>query len=91
LIRWKIGRTEVASIREVCLSEAEARVNMKERWLSVEDIAAHLGVNPDTIQKSIERKKLPAHKEGRLWKFMASEVDGLHSPFRLSSAAEERE
>ena len=55
--------------------EAEAHISMKERWLSVEEIAAHLGVNPDTIYKWIERKKLPAHKVGRLWKFMASEVD----------------
>ena len=38
-------------------------------------IAAHLGVNPDTIYKWIERKQLPAHKVGRLWKFTASEVD----------------
>ncbi len=42
---------------------------MKERWLSVE------GVNPDTIYKWAQRKKLPAHKVGRLWKFLASEVD----------------
>ena len=48
---------------------------MNERWLSVAEIAAHLGVNPDTIYKWIERKQLPAHKVGRLWKFMASEVD----------------
>ena len=47
----------------------------QERWLSVEEIAAHLGVNPDTIYKWIERKQLPAHKVGRLWKFMVSEVD----------------
>ena len=49
--------------------------NMNERWLSVEEIAAHLGVNPDTIYKWIERKRMPAHKVGRLWKFLASEVD----------------
>ncbi len=48
---------------------------MQERWLSVEEIAAHLGVNPDTIYKWIIRKKMPAHKLGRLWKFLASEVD----------------
>ena len=54
---------------------AKAWTNMKERWQSVEEIAAHLGVNPDTVYKWIERKKLPAHKMGRLWKFMASEVD----------------
>jgi excisionase family DNA binding protein len=48
---------------------------MNERWLSVAQIAKHLGVNPDTIYKWIERKKLPAHKVGRLWKFLCSEVD----------------
>lgn len=48
---------------------------MKERWLSVEEIAAHLGVNPDTLYKWIDRKRMPAHKVGRLWKFLASEVD----------------
>lgn len=46
-----------------------------ERWLSVDEIAAHMGVNPETVYKWIERKKLPAHKMGRLWKFKASEVD----------------
>ena len=48
---------------------------MKERWLSVEEIAAHLGVNRDTIYKWIDRKKMPAHKVGQLWKFLISEVD----------------
>ena len=48
---------------------------MQERWLSVEEIAAHLGVNPDTIYKWITRKGMPAHKLERLWKFLASEVD----------------
>jgi excisionase family DNA binding protein len=48
---------------------------MPERWSSVEEIAAHLGVNRDTIYKWINRKKMPAHKVGRLWKFQVSEVD----------------
>ena len=51
------------------------RSDMAERWLSVDEIAAHLGVNPDTIYKWITRKSMPAHKLGRLWKFLASEVD----------------
>lgn len=49
---------------------------MAERWLSVDEIAAHLGVNPDTIYKWITRKRMPAHKVGKLWKFLASEIDG---------------
>jgi excisionase family DNA binding protein len=48
---------------------------MQERWLSVHEIAAHLGVNRDTIYKWIVRKKMPAHKVGRLWKFLGFEVD----------------
>ena len=48
---------------------------MQERWLSVEEIAAHLGVNRDTVFKWGTRKKMPGHKVGRLWKFLASEVD----------------
>ena len=53
---------------------------MQERWLSVGDIAAHLGVNPDTFYKWITRKKMPAHKLGRLWKFLASEVGQWVTP-----------
>ena len=58
---------------------------MPERWLSVDEIAVHLGVNPDTIYKWITRKGMPAHKLGRLWKFMASEVDAW---IRTGKAAE---
>ena len=47
----------------------------QERWLSVEEIAAHVGVNRDTIYKWIERKQMPAHKLGKLWKFKVSEID----------------
>jgi len=46
-----------------------------ERWLSVEEIAAHLGISKETIYRWIEREKVPAHRVGRLWKFKTSEVD----------------
>jgi excisionase family DNA binding protein len=48
---------------------------MSERWLSVEEIANHLGVSKDTIYAWREKKGLPAHRIGRLWKFKAKEVD----------------
>jgi excisionase family DNA binding protein len=48
---------------------------MSERWLSADDIAAHLGVTKDTVYSWIADKAMPAHKVGRLWKFQASEVD----------------
>lgn len=46
-----------------------------ERWLSVEEIATHLGVSRETIYRWLEKKKIPAHRVGKLWKFQASEVD----------------
>lgn len=48
---------------------------MTESWVSVEQIAEHLGVTRDSIYRWIDRKNLPAHKIGRLWKFKVSEVD----------------
>ncbi|MES9815711.1 MAG: helix-turn-helix domain-containing protein [Candidatus Thiodiazotropha sp.] len=48
---------------------------IEDRWLSVEEIAAYLGVKRDTVYKWIERKAMPAHKVGRLWKFRRREVD----------------
>ncbi len=48
---------------------------MEDRWLSVEEIAAYLGINRDTVYKWIIRKNMPAHKLGRLWKFRKDEVD----------------
>lgn len=47
----------------------------RDRWLSVAEIAAHLGVRSTTIYKWITRKSMPAHKVGRLWKFKVDEVD----------------
>jgi len=46
-----------------------------DRWLSVDEIAAYLGVKRFTIYKWIERKKMPAHKVGSLWKFKRDEID----------------
>jgi excisionase family DNA binding protein len=46
-----------------------------ERWSSVDELAEHLGVAQDTIYRWIERRRLPAHRIGRLWKFKLDEVD----------------
>ena len=46
-----------------------------EPWVSVEDVAKHLGVARDSVYRWIEGRSLPAHKIGRLWKFKLSEVD----------------
>ena len=48
---------------------------MEDRWLSVDDVAADLGVKRDTIYKWIAEKGMPARKLGRLWKFKKEQVD----------------
>ncbi len=50
-------------------------VAMSEPWVSVDEVASHLGVAKDTIYRWIESKALPAHRVGRLWKFKLSEID----------------
>lgn len=48
---------------------------MTDRWLSVEEIAEYLGVSRDMIYIWINKKGMPAHKVGRLWKFKKEEID----------------
>jgi excisionase family DNA binding protein len=48
---------------------------LSEAWVSVHDVAKHLGVANDSVYRWIETRDLPAHKIGRLWKFKLSEVD----------------
>jgi len=59
-----------------------------ERWLSVGEIAEHIGVTKDSIYRWIEKRGLPAHRVGKLWKFKRSEVDEW---VRTGKAAEKDE
>lgn len=34
---------------------------MEDRWLSVDEIAAYLGIKRDTVYKWIDHKNMPAH------------------------------
>jgi excisionase family DNA binding protein len=51
------------------------RTVIEDRWLSVDEIAAYLGIKRDTVYKWIDQKRMPAHRVGRLWKFKKEEVD----------------
>lgn len=48
---------------------------MSDRWVSVTDVAEHLGISRDTIYRWIEAKGLPAYRVGRHWKLKLEEVD----------------
>ena len=52
-----------------------AEIAMDDRWFSVDEIAAHLGIKRDTVYNWIAEKQMPAHRMGRLWKFRKEEVD----------------
>jgi excisionase family DNA binding protein len=54
---------------------AIAQVQAAEPWVSVENVAVHLGVAKDSVYRWIDAKGLPAHRIGKLWKFKLSEVD----------------
>lgn len=47
----------------------------ENRWLSISEICAYLGVSNDTVYKWIEKHGMPGHRLGRLWKFKRDEVD----------------
>jgi len=51
------------------------RAPVTEPWVSVDDVAKHLGVAKDSVYRWIDHRGLPAHKIGRLWKFKLTEVD----------------
>ena len=50
-------------------------LQIKDRWLSVQEISVYLGVSKETIYRWLEAKKIPAHKIGKQWKFKTSKVD----------------
>lgn len=57
-------------------------------WVSVEQVARHLGVARDTVYRWRERRGLRVHRAGRRWKFKLSEVDDR---VRAGGAADEQD
>ena len=55
----------------------DERIEMaaEERWVGVDDVAAHLGVAKDSVYRWIDERGLPANRVGRLFRFKLSEID----------------
>ena len=46
-----------------------------EKWSTLKEVQAYLGVGRETLLQWISKRNMPAYKVGRLWKFKLSEVD----------------
>ena len=46
-----------------------------EKWVSLEEIAEHIGISKDTIRSWIKKDVIPFRRIGKLYKFKISEVD----------------
>lgn len=50
--------------------------NINDKWISIDEAAAYLGVKPVTVRDWIRKDtEIPAHKIGKQWKFKISELD----------------
>ena len=45
------------------------------RWISVAEIARHLGMALNTVYRWIDSRGMPAHRVGRFWKSPLSDVN----------------
>lgn len=59
----------------------------ESKWLTVVEICDYLKVSRETILNWINKKNMPAHKVGRLWRFDVTEVDHW---IKSGGAAEEK-
>lgn len=47
----------------------------ESKWMTIIEIAEYLKVSRETILNWINKKNMPAHKAGKLWRFDIIEVD----------------
>ncbi len=46
-----------------------------ESWSTLQEVAKHLQVSEETIHRWMDKRSLPAHRVGRVWRFKLSELD----------------
>jgi excisionase family DNA binding protein len=50
---------------------------LRERWVTVEEVAEHLSVTPAWVRAMARAGELPAAKFGTYWRFRISDVDDV--------------
>ena len=54
---------------------------IEKRYINLVEAARYLGLSTKTVYVWAERKRIPAHKVGRLWRFDVAELDRfVHEP-----------
>jgi len=69
------GDNHLLSLISLMPTNAKESMDTKERWVDVDQVAAHLDVAKETVYRWIDKKEFPAHKAGRLLRFKLSDVD----------------
>ena len=46
-----------------------------DKWMSMKQLCAYLGISRDTATKWINNKGMPAHRIDRIWRFDKDEID----------------
>jgi excisionase family DNA binding protein len=72
------------------MGSTAVKLENAEPWASVADVARHLGVRKESVHCWIERRRMPAHRNGPLWKLKVSEVDGWGRDGHAAGAADAR-
>ena len=59
-----------------------------EKWVSLEEIAEHMGLSKDTIRNYIKKQQIPYDRVGKQYKFKISEIDAWIESGKSASIAE---
>lgn len=59
----------------------------ESKWSTLVEICDYLKVSRETVLNWINKKNMPAHKAGRLWRFDVTEVDAW---IKSGGAAEDK-
>jgi excisionase family DNA binding protein len=54
---------------------AADKLQIPEKWSSLDEIAEHLGISTDTIRIWIKKDTIPYYRVGRQFKFRISQID----------------